>query len=153
MDFKFSHGFAAKVVVEVKLTSNQQLEHRFTTQVDEYAKAEETDQRVYLVVDVEKLGSAERLAAFKTAAEALRSVKKRLPIVMHVNGRPKPPGQQVPPRRVSADKPRVSAGRYVRAGPRSAPGGSIPALVGQPAPGRRGPPAGSAHHVNRSSFG
>jgi hypothetical protein len=97
VDFKFSHGFNAKVVVEVKLTSNQRLEHGFTVQVEEYAKAEQTDQRVFLVIDVEKVGTAERLAAFKLSVAELELTGKSLPVVMHVNGRLKSPASKYAP--------------------------------------------------------
>ena len=97
MDSKFSHGFNAKVVVEVKLTRNQRLAHGFTVQVEEYAKADQTDQRVVLVVDVEKTGTADRLVAFKAKVEELQTTGKSLPVVMHVNGRPKPSASKYEP--------------------------------------------------------
>ena len=51
IDFKYSKGYKNRVIVEVKLTSNRQLIHGMKTQIMEYAKAEKTDQLVYLVID------------------------------------------------------------------------------------------------------
>lgn len=51
IDFKFSKGYKERVIVEVKLTSNQQLVHGMKTQIVEYAKAEKTDKLIYLVID------------------------------------------------------------------------------------------------------
>lgn len=90
VDFKFSRGFSIRVVVEEKLTSNDNLEHGFTVQLEEYAKAEETDQRVYLVIDVDKPGAAERLGRFKELVATKQAAGEKLPIVIYVNGRPKP---------------------------------------------------------------
>ena len=51
IDFKCSKGYKDRVIVEVKLTSNRQLIHGMKTQIMEYAKAEKTNQLVYLVID------------------------------------------------------------------------------------------------------
>jgi hypothetical protein len=89
VDFKFSRGFRIKIVVESKLTSNENLEHGLTVQLEEYAKAERTDQRVYLVIDVEKEGSAARLGRFKEIVKTKQAAGKNAPVVVYVNGRPK----------------------------------------------------------------
>ena len=52
IDFKFSIGADAKILVEIKLTSNQQLVHGFTTQVGIYEKAENPHATFYLVLNV-----------------------------------------------------------------------------------------------------
>ena len=51
VDFKLSRGANDKVIVEVKLTSNGQLEHGFTTQVPIYMKQEKTSKAIYLIID------------------------------------------------------------------------------------------------------
>lgn len=51
IDFKCSKGYKDRVIVEVKLTSNRQLIHGMKTQIAEYAKAEKTNQLIYLVID------------------------------------------------------------------------------------------------------
>lgn len=53
VDFKISRG-TDKTVIEVKLTSNQQCVHGITTQIEEYAKSENTDNKIFIVVDTEK---------------------------------------------------------------------------------------------------
>lgn len=51
VDFKVSSGLKGKVLVEIKLTSNQQLQHGFEIQLPTYMKAEKSDRGVYLVID------------------------------------------------------------------------------------------------------
>ena len=50
VDFKISRG-NDKTVIEIKLTSNQDTVHGFETQIEEYAKAENTDKKVFLMID------------------------------------------------------------------------------------------------------
>jgi hypothetical protein len=52
VDFKFSEGYNDKVVVEVKLTTNKNLDKGFTKQLPEYQKAEKSKRGIYLVIDV-----------------------------------------------------------------------------------------------------
>ena len=51
VDFKFSIGYELRVVVEIKLTTNNQLSHGYTKQIGEYKKAEKTTKAIYLVID------------------------------------------------------------------------------------------------------
>lgn len=51
VDFKISRGQDI-TVIEVKLSSNDQYMHGYDTQVEEYAKAEQTDNMIYVLVDV-----------------------------------------------------------------------------------------------------
>ncbi len=51
VDFKFSIGYVLRIVVEIKLTTNKQLLHGYTTQIGEYKKAEKTTNAIYLVID------------------------------------------------------------------------------------------------------
>ena len=50
LDVKFSRGLD-KTIVEVKMSSNNQYIHGYEKQIEEYAKAENTNQRIYLIVD------------------------------------------------------------------------------------------------------
>ncbi|HEX9804944.1 MAG TPA: hypothetical protein VGA67_04635 [Candidatus Dojkabacteria bacterium] len=52
VDFKFSRGYKKKVVVEIKLTSNSNLFKGYNNQVLIYEKAENTNESVYLVIQV-----------------------------------------------------------------------------------------------------
>lgn len=60
VDFKISRG-ADKTVIEVKLSTNSQYMHGFTTQIQEYAKAEQTANMVYVFIDLGNPQKAERL--------------------------------------------------------------------------------------------
>lgn len=51
VDFKLSRGYNKKVLVEVKLSSNNQLEHGFDIQLPIYMAQEETQRAIYLIVD------------------------------------------------------------------------------------------------------
>ncbi len=50
VDFKISRG-EDKTVIEIKLTSNNDCLHGFEVQIEEYAKSEETDNKIFLIVD------------------------------------------------------------------------------------------------------
>lgn len=50
VDFKISRG-DDKTVIEIKLTSNQQTLHGFEIQIEEYAKSEGTENKIFLLVD------------------------------------------------------------------------------------------------------
>ena len=51
VDFKFSIGYKMRVVVEVKLTTNNKLIHGFEKQIKEYQKSERNACAIYLVID------------------------------------------------------------------------------------------------------
>ena len=57
VDFKFSTGSDAKVVVELKLSKNARLRHGYTNQLEAYKNAERTDLGYFLIMDV---GGGER---------------------------------------------------------------------------------------------
>ena len=56
VDFKFSSGFEARVLVEIKLSSNPKVIHGYKTQLEVYRVAQETMRAVYLIIDVGKMG-------------------------------------------------------------------------------------------------
>lgn len=51
VDFKFSAGFNAKVLVEVKFSSNTGLYRGYTTQLEIYNKQEKTNHSIYLILE------------------------------------------------------------------------------------------------------
>ena len=51
VDFKFSSGYRARIIVEVKLTRNNQIVHGYEKQIKEYQKAERNANAIYLVID------------------------------------------------------------------------------------------------------
>ena len=50
VDFKISRG-VDKTVIEIKLTSNKDCLHGFEVQIEEYAKSEETNNKIFILVD------------------------------------------------------------------------------------------------------
>lgn len=60
VDFKISRGQDI-TVIEVKLSSNGQYMHGYDTQVEEYAKAEQTDNMVYVLVNVGNPGKVKKI--------------------------------------------------------------------------------------------
>jgi hypothetical protein len=76
VDFKVSAGGAAKVLVEIKLSSNPKVVDGYTKQLETYKKAEGTSRAVYLVIDVGAMGKKD---------EKLEKIRKR---VERVGGRP-----------------------------------------------------------------
>ncbi|SDD22359.1 hypothetical protein SAMN05216345_10721 [Cupriavidus sp. YR651] len=84
VDFKASRGYREKVVVEIKLTTNQNLVSGFLNQLPIYQKAENAPKGVYLVVH--NGGSEARLdALLKESASAGNAA----PRVIVVDGIPK----------------------------------------------------------------
>ena len=82
VDFKMSRGFAGKVLVEVKLTSNKQLAHGFERQLPIYQEAEHAQRGVYLVID-NGGASQGRLESFRAR---VRDAKAPAPRVIWVDG-------------------------------------------------------------------
>ncbi len=87
VDFKISRGYATRVVVETKLTTNPKLLHGFRTQLAEYQKAEQTKDSVYLVIDVG--GSRKRLHALVNLASDAKAEGKAVPKLIVVDAKPK----------------------------------------------------------------
>lgn len=57
VDFKLSRGFEAKVVVEIKLSTNSSLVHGYEKQLETYKKADDTERGIFLIIDVGKIGN------------------------------------------------------------------------------------------------
>lgn len=55
VDFKFSSGYSARVVVELKKSSGQVV-HGYTKQLEIYKKAADTDRGIFVVIDVGGMG-------------------------------------------------------------------------------------------------
>ncbi len=74
VDFKLSQGFAARVLVEVKLSTSSKLVSGYKSQLETYKKAEQTMRAIYLVIDVGGMGKKQqRLVQAQNAARAQRS--------------------------------------------------------------------------------
>lgn len=82
VDFKFSNGSKGKVLVEIKLTSNNQLQHGFESQLPIYMKAEGAMRGVYLVIDNGGYSRA-RIMRFQ---ECVKNAASPSPTVIMVDG-------------------------------------------------------------------
>lgn len=92
VDFKFSRGFHAKVTVEVKYTSNNIIAG-LEKQLPEYNKAEQSVYSVYMVIiTTKKTASLDELIALRNDRKAAGT---RLPEIVVIDGRPKPPASKV----------------------------------------------------------
>lgn len=60
VDFKFSTGFDARVLAEIKLSTNQNLVTGYSNQIEDYKVSQETMKAIYLVIDVGKMGKKDQ---------------------------------------------------------------------------------------------
>lgn len=88
VDFKVSHGYANRVVVETKLSTNGRLLHGLTKQIGEYQKAEKSTTAVYVVIDVG--GSRNQLNRLQSEIKARQKAGARLPEFALVDARIRP---------------------------------------------------------------
>ena len=55
VDFKFSHGYSKRLLVEIKLSKGQVV-HGYKKQLEVYKDASKTDMAILLVIDVGGMG-------------------------------------------------------------------------------------------------
>lgn len=68
VDFKFSSGYDARVLIEVKLSDNNRLLHGYGRQLEIYKESERSQKGIYLVIDVGGMGDKdEKLLQLKNA--------------------------------------------------------------------------------------
>lgn len=60
IDFKFSHGYNCRILVEIKLSDNPKVVGGYEKQLDAYKKAEHTMQATYIVIDVGRMGKKDK---------------------------------------------------------------------------------------------
>ena len=73
VDFKVSVGFSGRVLVEIKLSTNNKVVKGYSRQLEMYKTAEETQKGYYIVIDVGQMGGkAKGVLALKNAAAARR---------------------------------------------------------------------------------
>ena len=94
VDFKVSRGFDSRILVEIKLSSNKKLVHGFSTQLEEYAKAEQPKHLIYLVIDVGGY-SKQRWEEFRNVIADAKFSDKPVPTLIHVDSKRKPPASKV----------------------------------------------------------
>jgi hypothetical protein len=84
LDFKVSKGFQAKVNVELKYSTNPNLNKGFEKQLPAYNKAEKTDTSIYLIIQTKK--STRNINALNKLAEKSRKKGERVPEIIVVDG-------------------------------------------------------------------
>lgn len=87
VDFKFSTGFDARVLVEIKLSRNSRLVHGYETQIERYQRAEQTGPGFFLVIDVG--GGSNWQEKLLKAKNAAAKSGKMLSALEFVDGTPK----------------------------------------------------------------
>jgi hypothetical protein len=83
VDFKISRG-SDKTIIEVKLSSNPQYIHGYTSQIEEYAKAEQTDKRIYVFID---LGNPQKLKHLKDYRDHKFNIGENPPDLVIIDAR------------------------------------------------------------------
>ncbi len=88
VDFKVASGFKGRVLVEIKLSTNNKVVSGYTKQLETYKTAEETQIGYYVMVDVGGMGKKDsKLIDVKNAA-AIRGEKSSE--IVFINGHRKP---------------------------------------------------------------
>ncbi len=87
VDFKISRG-NDKTVIEIKLTSNSEYVHGLEVQIEEYAKAEDTDKKIYLLINNGR--NSERVKSVLNKREKMVNEGKNPAHVVVIDATPKP---------------------------------------------------------------
>ncbi len=81
VDFKFSKGYDARVLVEVKLSTGAVV-HGYETQLELYKRAESTFRARFLVIDVSKMGEKlTKIMTIRNKRIAAREVASKIVVV------------------------------------------------------------------------
>ena len=86
VDFKISRG-GDKTVIEIKLISNNDCLHGFEVQIEEYARSEETDNKIFIIVDNGR--SSSRIKQVKDSYEKRLKVGENPATVIVIDAKPK----------------------------------------------------------------
>lgn len=86
VDFKISRG-EDKTIVEIKLTSNQETVHGLEIQIEEYAKSEGTENKIFLLVDNGR--SSIQIKRVQEAYEKRRQLGQNPATVIMIDAKPK----------------------------------------------------------------
>ena len=84
MDFKFSEGYKARVLVEIKLSTNPKLLHGYEKQLEAYKKAEGSMSAQYLVIDLGNM--ARKHKSLVALRDSMKSEGKRTSEITIVDG-------------------------------------------------------------------
>lgn len=86
VDFKISRG-DDKTVVEIKLTSNQETLHGFEIQIEEYAKSEGAENKIFLLIDNGR--SSNRIKKVEESYENRKKAGENPATVIVIDAKPK----------------------------------------------------------------
>ena len=86
VDFKISRG-DDKTVVEIKLTSNQETVHGFEIQIEEYAKSEGAENKIFLLIDNGR--SSNRIKKVEESYENRKKTGENPATVIVIDAKPK----------------------------------------------------------------
>jgi hypothetical protein len=90
VDFKLSQGFKARVLVEIKLSTNSKVVAGYSKQLEAYKKSQNTMNAYYLVIDVGSMGKKkEALTKLRNSASSRREPLSELVVVDGIR-RPSP---------------------------------------------------------------
>lgn len=87
VDFKFESGYDDRTLVEIKLTTSNNLVHGMETQLQEYAKAEKTNKLIYLAVH--NGGPQKRIDSLIDVYNTSKEHLARCPELVFVDATPK----------------------------------------------------------------
>ena len=87
VDFVVSSGFHAQIVVELKLSTNPNIEHGYTTQLEVYKSAHQTDHGFFVILDIGG-GEAQMEDVLNLESTAKSSGAKYSPVII-VDATPK----------------------------------------------------------------
>lgn len=89
VDFKLSRGYDARVVVELKLSTNPRLRHGYQTQLDAYMRGERTDVGFFVVLHVTGGRKSKQLDDILNLEAAARSAGQAHSPITVIDARPR----------------------------------------------------------------
>ncbi len=81
VDFKVASGYHGRVLVEIKLSTNNKLVRGYTRQLDAYKTAEETSEGYYVVINVGGAIVKKNKALAKLMSDTIARKEKASPII------------------------------------------------------------------------
>lgn len=99
VDFKVSRG-NDKTVIEVKLTSNQDCEHGLEVQIEEYAKAENSQNKIFILVD--NGSRSDRVQAVERKRQEMERKELSPATVVVIDSMPKAPASKYIPEQLGS---------------------------------------------------
>jgi len=94
VDFKISKGYKKRILVEIKYSGNSHLKNGYENQIEEYNKAEKTQESIYLIIRT--TNSKENIIKIQDKELLGLEEGKKMPKVMVTDGRLKPSASKSP---------------------------------------------------------